>query len=71
MIQFGILGFLFLDVSQSHSPTPCNKMLESTREPRNELERPSSPLELSGTSRKRVSPDATDDALAFAGYLGK
>ena len=29
------------------------------------------PLELSGTSRKRVSPDATDDVFAFAGYLGK
>ena len=60
LLVFGILGFLFLDVSLTVSLRSI-KMFESTRELH----------QLSGTSRKRVSPDATDDARAFAGYLGK
>jgi hypothetical protein len=39
--------------------TSFDKMFEGTREPHNDG---LPPLELSGTSRKRVSPDATDDA---------
>ena len=70
LLVFGILGFLFLDVSLTVS-LPSIKCLRAHVSLTMNWNGGRPPLELSGTSRKRVSPDATDDVFAFAGYLGK